>query len=166
MIAGLPLRDQNRIVGVAHHRPQQPQVPFGPVSLADVARDAEHAHRPAQPEQQLRADFQRQQRTVLPANGDFIRGLDFATEPAGDHLPAHSERIPRQQVAQVEPEHLLAAVAGQRFNGLVDGCEIPLEIVRVDDIVRVVDKLAIPLVIACFGQRSKTGDSELWAQRV
>ena len=167
LIAGLPLRDQHRIVGVDHHRPQQPQVALSPLPLADVAGDAEHAHRSAQPEHQPRADFQRPQATVLSADGDFIGGLDFTAELAGDHLPDDFVRIPRQQVLQIELEHLLAAVAGQRMDGLVDGREFPIQIVRVDDIARVFNKLAIALLAAGgFGQRSQTGDSELRRQRV
>jgi hypothetical protein len=96
-----------------------------------------------------RAHFERQAASIFGVDVNFVNGGRRVVELLAHHRPREFDVLGHDDLRDVQAaQDLLARVAGDLFAGAVDGEIVALEVVRIDDVVRIVEQRAI----AFFGE--------------
>src|SRR5262249_5117049 len=116
---------------------------FRMFTLCEIARDALYANRFAVAEDQPRADFETNTTTILRDDVDLVNGRYFLAGLVRNHFAREIQVLGRDDVSDIHECCFFARVAGDAFAAAIERSEIALQIVRVDDVVRVFEELSI-----------------------
>src|SRR5438067_753978 len=121
-------------------------LPHHPPPLPDVARDALHAHRLAVAQHEPRAHLERH---AVAVPGDDIQLVDRRAaghDLAAHHLAGELQVLGRDDLGKVHAGRLGRRVAGDPLGRPVDRREVARQVVRVDQVVGVLEEPAIALL--------------------
>ena len=116
---------------------------FRPLARRDVSPNPLHAHRDSILEEQTRADFQRRTALVLGEQRHLKSDLGGATKFLADHLLCQLAGFRGEELPDAHAQGLFAAVARNPLGSLVDGGQPAFQVVGIDQIGGVLEKLPV-----------------------
>ncbi len=93
----------------------------------------------------MSAYLERQAAAIFPEDFDLIEAQIFALKLLPDHLVHQGSIFGSNHVRDIQSECFCAAIAGQTLSSLVNRRVVSFEIVRVNDLVRVLNQRQIKL---------------------
>jgi hypothetical protein len=119
---------------------------LGALALRDVAGDAVHADRAAVVEDDPCAHLELDAVTVLRDDLELVERRRAAGDLARGHLACERQALRRHDLCDVHAQRFLARVARDARRRVVRGAQVALQVVHVDEVVRVVEEVAVALL--------------------